>query len=157
MKPVVFRHVAIVARDGETLAQFYENVFDCFRTGSEKEYSGSWLADLTGGPVNTMRILQLVFPTSETPDNRSPMLEILQIDPETEQISSGFNCRGLAHLAFLVYNIDAILGRVEEHGGRRLGAIHSRSTGNGGILTIVFVLDPEDNIVELQHWERSDA
>lgn len=62
------------------------------------------------------------------------------------------NRPGYGHLAFEVADVSAILDAVLSHGGQALGEVARTSVHGVGELEIVYVRDPEGNIIELQSW-----
>lgn len=42
--------------------------------------------------------------------------------------------------------------KVLENGGKALGEITNKEVPGVGLLTFVYMSDPEDNIIELQNW-----
>ena len=65
------------------------------------------------------------------------------------------NREGIAHIAFEVDDVAAATRLVLERGGSRVGDVTSAEVPGVGILTFVYVADPEGNIVELQAWALS--
>jgi len=63
------------------------------------------------------------------------------------------NREGITHIAFEVDNVEQIMDEVLKHGGSKIGDITSSKVTGVGILTFVYVADPEDNIIELQSWK----
>ena len=63
------------------------------------------------------------------------------------------NREGLAHIAFEVEEVTHAMSEVLRHGGTKVGEITSSKVEGVGILTFVYLADPEGNIIELQAWE----
>lgn len=64
------------------------------------------------------------------------------------------NTRGFGHLAFEVENVESKLIEIEEHGGTRFGEITKREIEEVGIITFIYVRDPDGNLIELQNWKH---
>ena len=56
------------------------------------------------------------------------------------------------HLAFDVDDVANATADVLKHGGSKLGEITSSEVEGVGLLTFVYLTDPEGNIIELQSW-----
>lgn len=61
-------------------------------------------------------------------------------------------CQGFGHIAFLVDDVQLMYEKVLANGGSRLGDITTKEIPDVGLLTFVYLCDPEDNIIELQNW-----
>jgi glyoxylase I family protein len=87
---------------------------------------------------------------------QGPTLEIFSYDEAVERGGPPVaNRLGYGHVGFAVDDVPAALERVLELGGAPLGSV-SRTTVNGvGELEFVYALDPEGNVIELQHWQPS--
>jgi predicted enzyme related to lactoylglutathione lyase len=145
-------HTNIVALDYRRLAQFYEQVFGCVRVPPERDLSGSWIDAGTGVSGARIRGIHLRLPGYE---KDGPTLEIFRYDPHTERGPSTINRPGLAHIAFHVDDVEAARAAVLAAGGGTVGEIVSSEIPGVGILTFVYVTDPEGNIIELQHIMRN--
>ncbi|HNT29367.1 MAG TPA: hypothetical protein PKL83_00260 [bacterium] len=85
--------------------------------------------------------------------NSGVTLEIFQYNQnEPHSLPVCANREGLGHLAFAVDDVTAMQTAVLVAGGKSLGQIASKAFARG-TLTFVYVTDPEDNIIELTHWE----
>jgi catechol 2,3-dioxygenase-like lactoylglutathione lyase family enzyme len=62
------------------------------------------------------------------------------------------NRKGYGHLAFEVDDVAEMLAKVLAHGGSAIGCITEKEVPMVGTITVVYVADPEDNIIELQSW-----
>ena len=62
------------------------------------------------------------------------------------------NRQGFGHIAFLVSDVELMCEKVLENAGRILGEITNKEVPGVGLLTFVYMYDPEDNIIELQNW-----
>ena len=62
------------------------------------------------------------------------------------------NDTGYGHLAFSVNDISAAVQDVVDHGGTLVGEIATTTVAGVGELEVIYVRDPEGNIIELQTW-----
>ena len=83
-------------------------------------------------------------------NSKAPLLE-LTYNWDPEDYGEG---RNFGHLAFEVDDVVAALQRFVEAGGREMGTMVTRAVAGAGTITLIYVSDPEDNIVELQHWHK---
>jgi len=145
-----YAHTNIVARDWQTLARFYETVFGCESLPPERHYEGDWVRDVTG-LTGELRIdgIHLRLPGHGP---KGPTLEIFQYNEAAENLPPAANRLGFAHLAFHVPDVDAAREAVLEAGGKDLGKVHRMDVPGAGHITLVYLTDPEGNIVELQTW-----
>ncbi|HSB73153.1 MAG TPA: VOC family protein [Candidatus Methylomirabilis sp.] len=147
--PAKFVHTNLVAQDWRRLAAFYEAVFGCTPIPPERDLVGQWLDAVTG--VAQARILgvHLRLPGYGT---GGPTLEIFQYDREMERPATAVNRPGFGHIAFAVENVEAARDAVLAAGGRAVGALVSARIPSAGTITVVYVTDPEGNVIELQRW-----
>jgi predicted enzyme related to lactoylglutathione lyase len=146
-----FVHVNVVAQDWKKLARFYEHVFGCAIVPPERDLSGQWLEDVTAVRGARIRGAHLRLPGYE---GEGPTLEIFQYTPELGRRETAANRPGFAHIAFAVDDVAAARDAVVAAGGKDFGKLVSRSYPGVGTLTVVYVTDPEGNIIELQKWVR---
>jgi predicted enzyme related to lactoylglutathione lyase len=59
---------------------------------------------------------------------------------------------GFVHIAFHVDDVPTARAAVLAGGGRDLGKLHSMEVPGAGTITLIYMTDPEGNIIELQHW-----
>ncbi len=145
-----FAHTNLVANDYRRLAAFYEAVFGCEAVPPPRSLAAPWLAKGTGVPEARLEGVHLRVPGHGL---RGPTLEIFtyqQMLPAADpQVP---NRCGFGHIAFEVDDVAAVMRSVEQHGGKALGEIVSAEVPDAGMLTFVYVTDPEGNIIELQSW-----
>ena len=144
-------HTSIVARDWEKLVQFYEKVFNCKPVPPERDLSGTWLESGTGVPDAHIRGMHLRFPGY---GDHGPTLEIFQYNREVERPETAINRPGIAHLAFAVDDVEVARDAVLAAGGDVIGEVVSLEVAGTGVVTFVYLTDPEGNIIELQHWSQ---
>jgi predicted enzyme related to lactoylglutathione lyase len=140
-------HTNIIARDWKGLARFYEKVFGCIRVPPERDLSGEWLEDATGVKGAGIRGIHLRLPGH---GENGPTLEIFQYNHMEKSRGTAVNRPGLAHIAFLVDDVDAARRAVIDAGGGGVGEIVTLDLPGVGGITFVYVTDPEGNIIELQ-------
>ncbi len=86
--------------------------------------------------------------------NTGPTIEIFQYDVETEKPGTAVNRPGFGHIAFAVDDVDQAHDAVIAAGGSDVGKIVTTEIDGAGKARIVYVTDPEGNVIELQHWFR---
>ncbi|RJP65552.1 MAG: VOC family protein [Candidatus Abyssobacteria bacterium SURF_17] len=146
-----FVHTNLVARDWKRLAEFYQEVFGCTVVPPERDLSGKWLDDITRVPGARIRGAHLRLPGY---GSEGPTLEIFQYTPQMERAETAANRPGFAHVAFAVDNVEAARDAVLSAGGKHFGKLVDTEVPGVGRLTVVYVTDPEGNIIELQRWSH---
>ena len=144
-----YKHTNIVARDWRALAAFYEDVFGCVPVPPERDLSGGWLEKGTGVRDAHLTGAHLRMPGH---GDGGPTLEIYQYARSEPRPAVAAEREGITHIAFEVDDVAAATRLVLERGGSRVGDIVSSEVPGVGLLTFVYVADPEGNIVELQAW-----
>jgi len=144
-------HTNIVARDWRALARFYEDVFGCEPLPPQRHYEGDWVTRVTA--IENVRLdgMHLRLP-GHGPNG--PTLEIFQYHPHEEVPPPAANRLGFAHIAFHVQDVAAAREAVLRAGGAELGQLHSMEVPGAGAITLVYLTDPEGNIIELQNWRK---
>jgi glyoxylase I family protein len=147
--PAKYVHTNLIARDWRCLAAFYESVFGCTPVPPERDLSGDWLDATTGIPHARIRGVHLRLPGyGET----GPTLEVFQYDREEERPATAVNRPGFGHIAFAVDDVGAAQEAVLAAGGRAVGDLVSATIPGAGTISVVYVTDPEGNVIELQQW-----
>lgn len=149
-----YAHTNLVARDWRKLADFYVRVFGCVPVSSERNHKGPHFDALTAIPGIQARGQHLRLPGH---GEDGPTLEVFQFDPQDAGQVPILNRPGFAHLAFEVPDVAAKRREVQESGGRDLGQLVTIDIPGAGRLTLIYMHDPEGNIVELQYWNRSSS
>jgi len=146
-----YTHTNIVARDWRRLAEFYENVFGCTPLPPERDYRGAWISELTGLPEQELEVrgMHLRLPGC---GEKGPTLEIFEYSVTPERPPSATNLPGFAHIAFHVDDVPAAREAVLAAGGRDVGKLHTMDVPGAGTITLIYMTDPEGNIIELQNW-----
>lgn len=147
---IKYVHTNIIAQNWRALSDFYINVFDCKPLHPERNLSGEWLDKLTNIKNCKIKGVHLALPGYQD----GPTLEIFSYEPEnTNTHIKPLNSIGLAHIAFHVDNIEETVKTLINKGGKIHGEIVSSDYGELGILTVAYASDPEDNFIEIQHWD----
>lgn len=142
-------HTNLIAKDWTKLADFYIKVFHCKIVPPERNLSGQWIEDMTGIADVKVNGVHLSLPGYEN----GPTLEIFQYSPEDNRvIDPKINQIGFGHLAFHVDSVQEILQSVLEHGGTQMAKVITKKYETLGVLTAVYVTDPEGNFIEIQNW-----
>jgi predicted enzyme related to lactoylglutathione lyase len=144
-----YAHTNVIARDWRRLAAFYVEVFGCVPVSSERDYHGPTAEALTAIPGAHWYGRHLRLPGH---GERGPTLEIFQYDDMPPTEAPALNRPGFAHLAFEVPDVDAKRQEVLARGGRDVAQVVTLDIPGAGRLTLVYMTDPEGNIVELQRW-----
>ncbi len=145
-------HTNIVAQDWQRLALFYERVFGCKPVPPERNLSGKWLEQGTGVLNARINGIHLRLPDY---GDKGPTLEIFQYNQVKDQGEKAINRPGITHIAFAVENVELAKRAVIEAGGKSVGEVVTLKIPRAGKVTFVYVTDPEENIVELQHWSEA--
>ena len=149
---VKYVHTNIVARNWEKLAQFYIDVFNCEPVYPERDMSGEWIDRITMIRDVHIEGIHLRLPGYEN----GPTLEIFSYSKNNaDNREILVNNYGFAHIAFHVEDVDDTLDRFLEYGGTKYGQLVEKEMKGLGILTIIYVKDPEGNIVEIQNWKQT--
>ncbi|MBN2274742.1 MAG: VOC family protein [Bacteroidales bacterium] len=146
-----FVHTNIVAKDWKNLAQFYIDVFGCEPVYPERDLAGEWLEKLTAINGAEIRGMHLRLPGYQD----GPTLEIFQYNISSSKGNAPLiNAQGFAHIAFHVDDVEATLNTVLTHGGEKYGELVEKDIHGDGRIKVIYVKDPEGNIIEIQHWNR---
>ena len=148
-KKIRYAHVNIIAEDWKNLMNFYAEVFDCEPVSSERDHHGKHVDDLTGLPDVRVRGQHLRVPGH---GEKGPTIEIFTYDQQLEPPGPAINRPGFAHLAFEVDDFEGIRKEIKKWGGSDYGEKITVDIPGAGRLTLIYMNDPEGNIVELQQW-----
>lgn len=149
MPKIKYVHTNIIARNWRSLAQFYIDALGCKMTLPQRNMKGKWIDKLTNIKKVRVKGIHLKLPGYED----GPTLEIFSYNKTNERIHSAqINDQGFAHIAFQVNDIREYVDKILEHGGSFYGEIARTDMENVGQLTVVYMRDPEGNIIELQNW-----
>lgn len=147
---VRYLHTNIVVQDVERIATFYEEALGCVRTWPSETLSGDALNRGIGVAEAEIRAVWLQLPGF---DKDGPVLELFQYIRDHDRPARLPNQRGFNHIAFEVDDVRATLDAALAAGGSLLGEV-VEFEHSGGILTFVYLRDPEGNIVELEQSEN---
>jgi predicted enzyme related to lactoylglutathione lyase len=145
-----YTHTNIVAKDWRRLAKFYEDVFGCTPLPPERDYRGAWINNVTALQEEiSLAGMHLRLPGHGP---TGPTLEIFQYSRQADRPPTAANMPGFAHIAFHVDDVPAARATVLAAGGHDLGKLHSMNVPGAGTITLIYMTDPEGNIIELQNW-----
>ena len=144
-----YTHTNIVAADWRKLAEFYQQVFGCEPVPPERAAVGQWVERCTGVPGAEVCGVHLRFPGY---GDDGPTLEIFQYNKAKKRIDTAINHPGFAHLAFEVDDVEAARDEVIAAGGKCVGELVTVEISDAGTITLIYMTDPEGNIIELQKW-----
>lgn len=142
-------HTNLVARDWQSLALFYQDVFGCVAVPPGRGYAGPDLEKGTGIPGASLKGAHLRLPGY---GSDGPTLEIFQYSELAGEGEKAVNRPGFRHIAFSVDNVEEAREEVLSHGCAAVGDVATLSPGAGKTVTWCYVRDPEGNIIELQSW-----
>lgn len=149
MSKLKYVHTNILAKDWKKLAQFYIDVFDCKPHYPERDLEGDWIDNMTNISDVQIKGIHLELPGYED----GPTLEIFSYNhPLDKNHVIQINEIGLTHIAFRADNVQEMVDKVIAHGGSFYGEIVETKIENVGIITAVYMRDPERNILEIQNW-----
>ncbi|MDF1813833.1 MAG: VOC family protein [Verrucomicrobiales bacterium] len=149
MSKIRYAHVNIVAEDWRKLMDFYVDVFDCEPVSSERNHHGAWADGLTGLPEVRVSGQHLRVPGH---GDNGPTIEIFTFDPQLANYERLIHRPGFGHIAFEVDDFEGVRQKVKERGGKDYGEKVTIDIPGAGRLTLLYMHDPEGNIVELQQW-----
>lgn len=145
-------HVDLLVSDIERSLKFYVGVLGCTVVEDAVVVIPS-MAILTRGATDRVRIVMLQTPGAE--DGNQPMIELMHLqldDPKkvpTEFGSAGAVLPSLWSFSLLVYDIEAVIGDLADFGIPTVTPIDVVDLPRLGKTRIVFVRDPDGNLVEL--------
>ena len=144
-----YKHTNIVAADWRKLAGFYRQVFGCEPVPPERAAVGEWVERCTSVPGAEVRGVHLRLPGY---GDEGPTLEIFQYNLPEQRPATAINRPGLAHLAFEVDDVETARDEVIAAGGKCVGELVTVEIRGAGTITLIYMTDPEGNIIELQKW-----
>ena len=144
-----FVHTNLVAQDWNKLARFYQQIFSCTPVPPERDLEGQWIEEATGVPGARIRGIHLRLPGY---GENGPTLEIFQYNHQEKSLKPAANRPGFQHIAFAVDDVEAAQDAVIAAGGGMLGRIASSDIPGAGRVTLIYLTDPEGNVIELQRW-----
>lgn len=143
---VRFDQVKILARDLETLTEFYIQVLDCVVVVPEQSTEHA-VARGVGVPDAEVTLAVMRLPGR---GDHGPVLELYSVEGE---VPDGWDYRsGQGQLAFEVDDLETTVGKVVAAGGSNLGEVVEWEAPSGAVARFVYMQDPEGNIIDL--WSR---
>ncbi len=146
---IKYVHTNIISKDWKKLAYFYIKVFECKPLFPERDQKGSWLDKGTGLKNAHIKGIHLQLPGYE---KNGPTLEIFEYSKIINSEETAANKQGYGHIAFHVENINSVLDKAILKGAEKIGEISQKLVEGIGLLTFIYIRDPEANIIELQNW-----
>ncbi len=144
-----YAHTNLIANDWHRMMDFYTTVLGCEPVSSERDHKGPKFEALTGVPGGNARGRHLRLPGH---GDKGPTLEIFQYTQNDPSLPPAIRRPGFAHLAFEVPDIEAKRAEIHRWGGRDYGEPVTLDIPCAGRLSLIYVCDPEGNIIELQRW-----
>ena len=138
------KHISLTARNADRLAAFYRDAFQFEERRLPKRLSGEIVARGNGLPNSDIYVIWLSM--TEVSD---PFLEIMEYTETVDRPRPSVNEPGFGHLAFEVRDLNETVQKVLQLGGSLQGEITDFGTAEEPVL-IVYVRDPEANIIELE-------
>ncbi|MCX7552516.1 VOC family protein [Marinicella sp. S1101] len=148
-----YAHTNLISHDWRKLARFYIDIFACEPVPPERNQSGEWLDQGTG---IKNAALQGVHLRLHGHGENGPTLEIYQYSQTLPQSPVQPNQRGIGHLAFEVDDIIEVITAVLAGGGEKQGDLTTKTVPGLGVLSFLYVRDPEGNLIELQNWQKAN-
>ena len=142
-------HTNLIARDWRKLARFYEEVFGCIPLPPVRDYEGTNLEAATTLPGARLKGMHLQLPGY---GKGGPTLEIFEYQPGESSQEPAINRPGFAHIAFAVEDVKTARDEFLAAGGSAYGELIVFETSEGEEVEMIYLGDPEGNIVELQRW-----
>ena len=149
--PTRYAHINIVAHDWRKLCEFYEQIFDCKPYSSERNHHGKHIDELTGMQGVRVQGRHLSVPGH---GENGPTIEIFTFSDNGEDSPRPLNRPGFAHIAFEVDDIEEKRNQIKHFGGEDYGNLVTIDISGAGKLSLIYMTDPEGNIVELQKWHN---
>lgn len=144
-------HTNLIAHDWRVLASFYQSVLGCVPVPRERDLGGSWLEAATTVRGARIRGMHLRLPGH---GDQGPTLEILEYSPPGPSAEFTIHRPGFGHIAFSVEDVAAARDAVLAGGGKDFGEMVSLPVTGAGVVTFVYMADPEGNAIELQSWPQ---
>jgi len=154
MSSIRYSHTNLIANDWQRLRDFYVQVFECRPVSAERDHRGPKFEDLTGFVGGSARGRHLLLPGH---GDQGPTLEIFQYSTNDPTLPTSLTRPGFAHVAFEVPDVEQKRTEILAWGGRDVGKLVTLDIPGAGRLTLIYMTDPEGNVVELQKWHREEA
>ncbi len=138
------KHVNLTARCANRLAAFYQDAFGFAERRPPKRLSGEHISRGNGLQNSDICVIWLSINNDDV-----PFLEIMEYRNTINRQKPEVNEPGYGHLALEVRNLSESVENVLRFGGSLQGEITNFGTSEVPLL-IVYVRDPEGNILELE-------
>jgi predicted enzyme related to lactoylglutathione lyase len=142
-------HTNLIAKEWQSLAKFYEDVFGCVPVPPERHLKGR---DLERGTALAHARLDGVHLRLPVTNGEGPTLEVFTYSDLQPRPATAVNRPGFGHIAFAVDDVAKAREAVLAAGGKPIGEIVTIQIASGGTVTWCYVTDPEGNLIELQSW-----
>lgn len=142
------QHINLTARDADRLAAFYRDAFQFKERRPPKRLCGDIVSRGNGLPNSEIYVIWLSIS-----DGDGPFIEIMEYAETVERLRPLVNEPGYGHVAFEVFDLNETVRNVLKFGGVLQGEITNFGTAEEPVL-IVYVRDPEGNIIELEEMCR---
>ena len=139
----------IIAKDWRKLADFYQEVFDCEPVSTERDHQGPHTDAVTGIADVLVQGQHLRVPGH---GENGPTIEFFTYNEQMPSLPPAINRRGFAHIAFEVKQFDEVRQQILDCCGSDYAEKITIDIPGAGRLTLLYMNDPEGNIVELQRW-----
>ncbi len=144
-------HTNIISEDWKKLSKFYIEVFGCKIVPPLRKQEGEWLSKGTGVNDASLEGVHLLLPGY---GENGPTLEIYQYGKVEKLEWITPNRRGFGHIAFEVDDVSSTVKEIIKNGGHKNGELTQRKIDGVGIITFIYVRDPDGNLIELQSWKK---
>ena len=145
-----YKHTSIVASDWQLLSRFYQEAFGCIPVPPVRHLAGDWLDQGTGVGDARLEGIHLLLPGY---GGNGPTIEIFQYSENIPKLPAAANREGFGHIAFEVDDVHSATQEVLRLGGSKVGEVTSAEVEGAGMITFVYLADPEGNLIELQSWK----
>jgi len=146
---VRFDQVKILARDPETLVEFYEQALGCETVVPLLHMEDDAVARALGVPDADVALTVLRLPGR---GGHGPVLELYSVEGD---IPGDWHLQpGQGQLAFEVEDLESAMGRVGGAGASKLGDLVEWESPSGTAARFVYMRDPEGNVIDL--WSKAD-
>ena len=146
---IKYGHTNVITRDWKSLCDFYQTVFNCMPVPPARDQKGVWLDKGTGVDKAHIQGMHLQLPGY---GNDGPTLEVFQYDEIIDSENQKPNQKGFGHIAFQTDEIHKLLDLALEKGANKIGELSEKYIDGVGLLTFIYISDPDGNIIELQNW-----
>jgi catechol 2,3-dioxygenase-like lactoylglutathione lyase family enzyme len=142
------KHVNLTARDAQALASFYTQTFEFAPGRPPQRLSGDSVARGNGLAGSDSLVIRL-----DLDDLGGPFLEIMEYTQTLDRPWPAVSQPGYGHLAFEVADLDQTVETVLRFCGSLQGEVTHLGPADA-IVRVVYVRDPEGNILELEEPAR---